>query len=191
MQKEFADLFDSVARLMAASATPPYLDAMARTVDVLDRAFRSGGMLLLFGNGGSSADAQHLAAELVGRFARARRALPAVALTTNQALLTAWSNDRAFEEVFARQVEALGRPGDVAWAISTSGASPNVLRGLGAARTAGLTTIGLTGRGTGEFRALCDIVLSVPHESTARVQEVHIVTYHAICDMLERRLPHA
>jgi len=142
----------------------------------------------VFGNGGSSADAQHLTAEFVGHFAVERRPLPAIALTTNQAILTAWSNDRSFADVFARQVEALGKPGDVALGISTSGTSDNVVNGLQRARACGLKTIALTGAGGGKLGELSDVLLAVPLVSTARVQEVHLVTYHAICGAIEARL---
>jgi D-sedoheptulose 7-phosphate isomerase len=154
-------------------------------------AFAAGHKLLVFGNGGSSADAQHLAAEFVGRFAVERRPLPAIALTTNQALLTAWSNDQSFDDVFARQVEALGAAGDVALGISTSGNSQNVISALRCARARGLRTIGLTGKGGGDMAELCDVLLAVPLTSTARVQEVHVVTYHAICGAIEARLTQA
>lgn len=173
---------------MQAVADGPYPESLARAVDVLHEAFAAGRKLLVFGNGGSSADAQHLSAELVGRFVKERRALPAIALTTNQAVLTAWSNDYSFEDVFARQVEALGTPGDVALGISTSGTSPNVVAALRRARERGLRTIGLTGANAGTMAPLCDVVLSVPLETTARIQEVHLVTYHAMCAALEARL---
>jgi D-sedoheptulose 7-phosphate isomerase len=173
---------------MARVAESPYVDAVRRATDLLLERFQAGGKLLVFGNGGSSADSQHLTAELVGRFAKERRPLPAIALTTNQALLTAWSNDFAFDDVFARQVEALGRPGDVAWGISTSGTSANVVNGLRRAREQGLRTIGLTGESGETLNELCDVLLAVPLTSTARIQEVHLVTYHAICAAVEERL---
>ena len=138
--------------------------------------------------GGSSADAQHLTAELVGRFAFDRKPLPAIALTTNQAILTAWSNDQSFTDVFARQIDALGAPGDVAWGISTSGTSANVVNGLRRARERGLRTIGMTGESGGDLAKLCDVLLAVPLDTTARIQEIHLVTYHSICAALERRL---
>jgi D-sedoheptulose 7-phosphate isomerase len=185
MTRDLAQTFRDVAANMANVADSGYIDSIARAVALLESAFASGGKLLVFGNGGSSADAQHLVAELVGRFAKTRRALPAIALTTNQALLTAWSNDRSFDEVFARQIEALGAAGDVAWAISTSGNSPNVVQALQRARQMGLRTIGLTGAGGGAIAGLCDVLLAVPLTTTARVQEVHLVTYHAICGALE------
>ena len=188
MKPEFAKLFLQVAANMTAVADSPYIASLERAVDVIHDAFASGHKLLVFGNGGSSADAQHLTAEFVGRFVAERRPLPAIALTTNQAILTAWSNDYSFDDVFARQVEALGVAGDVAFGISTSGTSPNVVNALRRARERGLHTIGLTGSGGGKIAELCDVLLEVPLTSTARVQEVHLVTYHAICAELERRL---
>ena len=181
-------VFRGVAANMSRIADAPYVDQIARAVDLLDATFRSGRKLLVFGNGGSAADAQHLAAELVGRFAAYRRPLPAIALTTNEALLTAWSNDRSFDDVFARQVEALGVPGDVAWGISTSGTSTNVVNAMRRARELGLRTIGLTGQSGGALGDLSDVLLAVPLTETARIQEVHLVTYHAICAALEDRV---
>lgn len=182
------EIFRQAAANLNAVADSDYVASIDRVVDLLDATFRSGGKLLVFGNGGSSADAQHLVAELVGRFVTERRALPAIALTTNQAVLTAWSNDYAFEDVFARQVDALGVRGDVAWGISTSGTSANVVNALRRARDRGLKTIGMTGNGGGAMRELSDVLLAVPLTETARIQEVHLVTYHAICAGLERRL---
>ena len=186
MSNSFAALFREVAGNMASIAESAYPAAVSRAADLVTEMFASGGKLLVFGNGGSSADAQHFTAEFVGRFVAERRALPALALTTNQALLTAWSNDYSFDDVFARQIEALGAPGDVAFGISTSGKSANVLRGLERARARGLRTIGLTGAGA--MPPLCDVLLAVPLSTTARVQEVHLVTYHAICAAVETRL---
>jgi D-sedoheptulose 7-phosphate isomerase len=185
---DFRDVFREVSGNMARVADSAYIDAVGRVTDLLHETFTTGRKLLVFGNGGSSADAQHLSAELVGRFARDRGPLPAIALTTNQAILTAWSNDYDFEDVFARQVEALGQPGDLAWGISTSGTSPNVLNGLRRARARGLRTVGLTGERGGAMAELCDVLLAVPLTNTARIQEVHLVTYHAVCAALEERL---
>ena len=182
------DLFREVAGNMGHVADSAYVDSIAAAVDVIDDAFGKGHKLLAFGNGGLSADAQHLTAELVGRFAAERRALPAIALTTNQALLTAWSNDYSFADVFARQVEALGLPGDVALGISTSGRSANVVSAMRRARELGLRTVGLTGEGGGAMTNVADVLLAVPLTETARIQEVHLVTYHAICAALEDRM---
>ena len=147
-----------------------------------------GGKLLIFGNGGSAADAQHLATELVGRFTRERVALPAIALTTDTSILTAVANDYGFDRVFARQIEALGRPGDVAFGISTSGQSPSVLKALDAAGARGLTTVALTGHDGGPIGATAQIHINVPAASTPRVQEVHGTLIHAICELVERTL---
>ncbi len=154
-------------------------------VDALEAAFARGGKALIFGNGGSAADAQHLAAELVGRLRRNRAARPAVALSVDTSVLTAIANDTGYERVFARQIEALGAPGDVAIGISTSGGSPNVVHGLQAARSRGLTTIALTGRDGGHAGALADVHVNVPHDSAARVQEVQRTLLHAMCELIE------
>jgi phosphoheptose isomerase len=180
-----ASLVDSAALHDRARQDPqPVLDAAAAIVD----AFRRGGMLLVFGNGGSAADAQHVSAELVGRFQRERAGLPAIALTTDTSLLTGVANDYAFDRVFVRQIEALGRAGDVALGISTSGGSPNVLAALEAARAKGLKTIALTGKDGGAVGRAAAIHVNVPAQSTARVQEVHRTLLHIICDIVERAL---
>jgi D-sedoheptulose 7-phosphate isomerase len=156
--------------------------AASMIVDTL----RRDGRLLTCGNGGSAADAQHLAADLVGRFLRERRGLAAVALTTDSSVITSIANDYSFERVFARQVEALGRQGDVVLGISTSGRSSNVIAALTTARQRGLRTIALTGRDGGALGTLADIHINVPSESTPRVQEVHRTLLHVICDLVER-----
>jgi D-sedoheptulose 7-phosphate isomerase len=152
------------------------------------QCLREGGKVLAFGNGGSAADAQHLAAELVGRFRRERAAWPALALSTDTSVLTAVGNDLGYENVFRRQVDAHGRPGDVAIGITTSGRSPNVLAALRLARDRGLVTIGLTGNGGGEATALVDHLIDVPHRETARIQEVHAVVVHVLCQVVEDEL---
>jgi D-sedoheptulose 7-phosphate isomerase len=164
------------------------LDPVVRAADAIGASFSEGGKLLVFGNGGSAADSQHMAAELVGRFARERAGLPAVALATDTSFITSLGNDYGFERVFARQIDALGRRGDVAHAISTSGASPNVLHAQEVARTRGLRTIALTGRDGGTIGRAAEIHINVPDASTARVQEVHITLIHAICELLDRSL---
>jgi len=145
----------------------------------------AGGRVLAFGNGGSAADAQHFAAELVGRLARERPALSAIALTTDPAVVTAVANDMGFASVFRRQVEAHGRAGDVALGISTSGRSPNVLEALRAARSRGLVTVGLTGEGGGELAGLVEHLIAVPHPDTQRVQEVHAMVLHVLAQIVE------
>jgi phosphoheptose isomerase len=152
-------------------------------------ALAAGGKVLAFGNCGSAADAQHFTAELVGRLSAARadrRALPAIALTSDGSVMTSVANDFGFEQVFARQIEALGRRGDVALGISTSGRSPNVQRALEVARARGLTTVALTGGDGGPIGRASDIHVNVPDASTARVQEVHRTLLHAICELVER-----
>ncbi len=179
----FGETIGLLEGLRAADQAP-----LVRAVEVIGEALANGQALLVFGNGGSAADAQHFAAEFVGRFARDRRAVPALALTTDTSALTAIANDYGFERVFARQIEAFGAPGDVAVAISTSGTSPNVVEGLKMAAERGMTTVALTGRDGGEVGALADIHLNVPHEVTARVQEAHIVLLHVICELVEAGL---
>jgi D-sedoheptulose 7-phosphate isomerase len=188
MHADVARLLRETADTLRNISDSPYSATVERAVDLLEKAFREGRTLLAFGNGGSSADAQHLCAELVGRFLLDRRPLPAVALTTNQALLTAWSNDCRFDDIFARQVEGLGRPGDIAWGISTSGNSANVVNALRRARELGLRTIGLSGSEGGRMAEYCDVLMAVPLRQTPRIQEVHLVTFHAICGALEERL---
>lgn len=170
------------ARMQALDVTP-----LVRAADLCLTAFGAGGKVLIFGNGGSAAESQHFATELSIRFARTRRALPALALTTDSSALTAAGNDLGFERIFARQVEALGRPGDVAIGISTSGASPNVLMGLRVAREQGLGTIAMTGANPG-LLASCDIVLAVPEPVTARIQEAQLTQLHILCELIERAI---
>ncbi len=149
---------------------------------------RSGGKILICGNGGSAADSQHIAAELVVRFVQNRKGLPAIALTTDTSILTAGSNDLGFEDVFRRQVEALGRKGDLLIAISTSGRSPNVIRAAEQAKAQGLAVLGLTGAAEGAMDRFADLVLHVPSTDTALIQESHIVVGHLICDMVEKEM---
>jgi D-sedoheptulose 7-phosphate isomerase len=161
---------------------------IAAAAAVIADSIRAGGTLLVCGNGGSAADAQHIAAEFVGRFLRERDAWPAIALHTNTSALTAISNDFGFDEVFARQVRAFGRPGDVLLAISTSGESPNVIRAVDVARERGLAVVGLSGRGGGPLSTLCDICLTVPSAETPRIQEGHVLIAHIICGLVEDAL---
>jgi D-sedoheptulose 7-phosphate isomerase len=165
-----------------AGAQLPVLVAAA---DAMSRSLEGGGKVLAFGNGGSASDAQHLVAELVGRFEGERRALGGIALTTDSAVVTAIANDYGYEQVFTRQIEALGHEGDVAFGISTSGRSPNVQAALVAAKARGMTTIALTGRDGGSIGPLADIHINVPEVSTPRVQEVHRTVLHAMCSLVE------
>lgn len=168
------------------------LDALVadvtRAAQRMADCLRQGGKLMFCGNGGSAADAQHLASELTGRFVADRRPLAAMALSTDSSALTSIANDYAFDQVFERQLRGLGRAGDVLIAISTSGNSANVVRAVAAARELRIDTIGLLGRDGGMLRPLCDIALVVPSETTARIQEVHIFLGHTLCAMVEQTL---
>jgi D-sedoheptulose 7-phosphate isomerase len=162
-----------------------YAERVVATAEMLAQVFRHGAKVLIFGNGGSAADAQHLAAEFVNRFQIERPPLAALALTTDTSILTAVGNDYDFQEIFAKQVRALGKPGDLAWGISTSGNSPNVVAGLVAARDLGLKTMALSGREGGPVAAAADMALTVPSADTPRVQEVHITIGHVLCDLVD------
>jgi D-sedoheptulose 7-phosphate isomerase len=159
-----------------------------QVVDACARSLLAGGKILLFGNGGSAAEAQHFAAELVNKFFHVRSAYPAVALTTDGSTLTSIANDSAFEKIFSRQIEALGMPGDVAIGLSTSGASANVLEGLRAAKAKSMVTVALTGKGGAEMAALADHLLDVPSKATPRIQEVHLLVLHVLAEELEARM---
>ncbi len=165
-----------------------FLAAVIAIADRVARTLREGGKLLIAGNGGSAADAQHIAAEFLSRFGFDRHPLPAIALTTDSSVLTAIGNDYGFEQVFERQVRGLGRRGDVFLAISTSGRSANVLAALKAAREIGVATIGFSGARSADMRALCDLFLAAPSEETALIQQIHITASHAICGVVERDL---
>lgn len=174
------------ARLLDAMAADAELcAATARAAEICVAALRAGRKVMLCGNGGSAADAQHWAGELVSRFNYDRPGLAAIALTTDSSILTAIGNDYGYDRVFARQVEALGAAGDVLFALSTSGNSPNVLAALDAARARGIATVGFTGETGGAMAALCDVCIRIPSRSTPRIQEGHEVLGHAICAMIE------
>lgn len=184
MQEIIRQRFEESAR--TAAKTLEHLgDRIAQAAAVIIAAYESGGGVFLFGNGGSAADAQHIACELVGRFLKERRALKAEALSTNTSVLTAVANDCDYEMVFARQLEANARPGDVAIGLSTSGNSPNVVAALARAGRMGLKTIAITGRGGGKCAHAADILLDVPSELTPRVQESTAIIYHVICELVE------
>ncbi len=178
----------SASMLGAMAADEALCAAAQRAASLLADCLRKGGKLLLCGNGGSAADAQHWAGELVSRFNYDRPGLAAIALTTDTSILTAIGNDYGYDRVFARQVEALGRPGDMLFALSTSGRSANVLAALQAAREGGLTCIGFTGQAQGPMDALCDPCIHVPSEHTPRIQEGHEAIGHAICALVEAEL---
>ncbi len=163
-------------------------EAFSRVLDACTNAIKSGNKIMLFGNGGSASDAQHLATELTVRFIENRKPIAAIALTTDTSTLTAAGNDFGFEYIFSRQIEALGQAGDVAIAISTSGKSPNIIKALEMARSKDIVTIGMSGRDGGLMPALCDEMLIVPSDITARIQEMHILLGHMLCGGLERKL---
>jgi D-sedoheptulose 7-phosphate isomerase len=164
------------------------VSTVAKACEVIISALGQGCKLLIFGNGGSAADAQHIAAELVGRFAFDRPALPALALSVNTSCVTAIGNDYGFDQVFSRQIEAIGRPGDVVVGISTSGNSPNVLCGLSAARKMGMHTIGLTGQRGGKLKTAVDYCICVPSNETPRIQECHILIGHIMAELVEQAI---
>jgi D-sedoheptulose 7-phosphate isomerase len=185
LRQRVAESIAASQRLLDAS------DAIAATADAAARiaaSLRAGGKVVFFGNGGSASDAGHLAAELLGRFALERRSLAAACLSDHTAAMTAIGNDYGYDEVFARQVAGLGRPGDVAVGLSTSGSSPNVVRGLEAARELGMVTVALTGAGGGKVAAVVDVCVRVPSEETPRVQELCMLLGHTLCELVEREL---
>jgi D-sedoheptulose 7-phosphate isomerase len=180
-------LNEAAAAHQRTASNASMIVAIAAVADAIVHSLRQGGTVLVFGNGGSAADAQHFAAELVGRYQTERKAWPAIALTTDTSALTAIGNDYGFDRVFARQLEGLGRKGDVAIGISTSGNSPNVLRALEAANDRGVISVALTGKG-GQAAAIARHHIGVAEELTARVQEVHMTVLHVICELIDKEL---
>ncbi len=187
MKKFWTAEFDEHKAVVAETADA-LSDPFSKLVDACEKSVRGGGKILFFGNGGSAADAQHLATELTVRYKTDRAAIAAIALTTDTSALSAIGNDFGFEHLFSRQVEALGRKGDVAIGISTSGTSKNVLRALDQAKKQGLVTVGFTGKSGGNMGPLCDVLLKVPSTTTARIQEMHITLGQMLCGALEIRL---
>lgn len=186
MQKFILDQIKAhQAMLVRMEQLAPVINQIAvRLVETL----KIGNKLLIMGNGGSAADAQHFAGEIVSRFRMERPGLPAIALSTDSSIITAIGNDYGFERIFSRQIEALAAPGDAVIGISTSGNSPNILKGMELAKDAGCSTIGLLGRGGGHIGQLCEIPLIVPSDDTPRIQEGHITAIHIICDLIEQGL---
>jgi D-sedoheptulose 7-phosphate isomerase len=164
------------------------LSRLVSIVEVIKKCLEKGNKILIFGNGGSSSDSQHLAAEFVNRFRIERPPLPAISLAADSAVITSIGNDYDFSEIFSKQIRAIGQPGDLAWGLSTSGKSPNVVKGLETARKNGLITIGFAGKDGGDMARMCDYILNVPSTSTARIQEVHITAGHVICEMVDFKL---
>lgn len=184
-------LYNDSIKVIQKSADSKIIVSIDGIAGILVECFKDGGKALVFGNGGSAADAQHICGELVGRFSMERAPLSAIALTTDTSILTAWGNDYDFDTIFCRQVEAHGRSGDVAWGISTSGNSRNVMLALERARSMGLKTIGLFGNNGGQCLKHCDCAVVVDERCTSRIQEVHVIAYHIICALVEERMfPH-
>jgi D-sedoheptulose 7-phosphate isomerase len=179
---------DCVSLLQRLLDSPEYLQAVVSAAEAMTRCLGSGNKILFFGNGGSAADAQHLAAELSGRFLMERPSLSGWALTTNSSAMTAIGNDYSFDEVFTRQIQGIGSPGDIAFAISTSGNSPNVLKAALVAHQKGLVSVGLTGNNGGKLCDLVDHCICVPSNQTPRIQEVHILTGHILCELIDEEL---
>ncbi|NIP29648.1 MAG: SIS domain-containing protein [Candidatus Dadabacteria bacterium] len=160
-------------------------DSIEQAANIIHSCLNSGGKVLIFGNGGSAADAQHIASELVGRFIADRRALPAVALTTDTSVITSISNDSSFDRIFSRQIEALGNKNDVAFGITTSGRSKNVINGMETAQKLGLKTVSMTGTYSKKLEESSDCIIKVPSKSTPRIQEVHITVGHILCEIID------
>ena len=189
MHDGISNAFRESSRLLAQMAdTPDLLRAIETVSGACVRALGAGHKLLFMGNGGSAADAQHLASEIVNRFAYDRPGLPAFALSVDSSVLTSIGNDYGYDQVFARQVEAVGRPGDVLFGISTSGDSPNILRALEIARPLGVVTVGMTGNRRGRITAAVDYCIEVPANATPRIQEGHIVIGHILCSLIEQAM---
>ena len=178
------------AALLSALPTDQ-IERIAQAAELLTEAIRAGHKIIWFGNGGSATQGQHMAAEFVGRFRQERRSLPSISLTENMASVTAIGNDYAFDQIFSRQLEGLAQPGDVAVGLSTSGNSPNVVKGLQTAKALGIRTVGLTGGTGGQMAALCDVCCCVPSTVTARIQEVHLAIGHILCGLVEDGLTDA
>lgn len=185
MERYFKESIELLERVLRERTM---VGALRETVETVKDCLRSGNKLLIAGNGGSAADAQHFACELVGKFLKERKPFAALALTVDTSVLTSWSNDVSFETVFSRQVEAFGKEGDVFIAISTSGNSRNLVEALKKAKELGLRSVGLLGNGGGAMKELCDIAVIVPDDVTPRIQQVHEIVFHAICEEVEREL---
>jgi D-sedoheptulose 7-phosphate isomerase len=184
MEDFISDIFEEM-REVQARFTAESMPVLVEISTEIVRCFERGGKVLIFGNGGSAADSQHIAAEFTNRFKMERPPLPAIALTTDTSALTAIGNDYSFVEVFDKQLKALGNENDIAWGISTSGSSPNVVQALRTAGKQGMTTIGFTGKDGGLMRGLCDHLLISPSECTPRIQEIHIAAAHIICELVD------
>ncbi|MDO8578789.1 MAG: D-sedoheptulose 7-phosphate isomerase [Dehalococcoidales bacterium] len=186
-QQEIADRLEEHARVQHEIARTK-LGEIEKAADLIIAAIKNGGKVIIFGNGGSAADAQHIAGELVGKFKMERQALPAIALNTNTSIVTALANDYGYETVFRRQIEALGNKKDIVIGISTSGNSPSVIEAIKAAKKLGAKTIGLTGGSGGQLAKAADFTIIVPSDNTPRIQEAHITIGHIVCELVEKAL---
>lgn len=175
------------SHLQCAQEMPKLIETIKKAANLAIETLKNGNKILICGNGGSAADAQHIAAELTGRYKTERKGLPAIALTTDSSALTAIGNDYGFDFVFSRQVEALANTGDLLWGISTSGNSTNVINALKCAKESGCATLGFSGRDGGEMKSLCDILLISPSFDTPRIREMHILMAHILCDLIEKK----
>lgn len=188
MYQRFEEVFEQQRNNIEHVRESGYLENITNVTEIITKALKRGNKILIAGNGGSAADSQHFAAELVGRFLKERSGIPAIALTTDTSVLTCIGNDYGYERVFSRQVEALGKPGDVFFGISTSGNSENVVQAVQRAKEMGIVTVGLLGRDGGRLKKLCDYELTVPLNETPRIQEFHIMTIHMICEIIEESM---
>lgn len=186
MKKKIRAIIDKSIAVKEKLSQDDLVASIEKLVELAVSSLKSGGKIILFGNGGSAADAQHIAAELVGRFTRERKALAAIALSCNSSNLTSIGNDYGFEQIFTRQIEALGQRQDLAIAISTSGTSPNVLAGISCAKKMGMKTACLSGEKSNKLTKMADLAVCVPSSETARIQEAHITIGHIICELVEK-----
>lgn len=187
MKEWITEIIES-KKLLLERLLGEYLDDVEKTGDMLSSVLKGGGKILLAGNGGSAADAQHFAGEIVGRFTMERKSLPALSLCTDSSVMTCIANDYGYDEVFARQLNGLGKAGDAFIAISTSGNSENLIKALNIAKEKEIKTVGLLGRDGGKIKNLCDFPLVVPSELTPRIQETHTLTVHILCEMIEKEI---
>ena len=188
MENWISQIIEDKIELLKSDEIENYLEELEKAGDVLVDALRHGKKILIAGNGGSAADAQHFAAEIVGRFLKERESLPAISLCTDPSVVTAIANDYGYDEVFARQVDGLGNEGDVFIGISTSGNSENISKAINKAKAKGIFTIGVLGKSGGTIRNECDLALVVPSDSTPRIQEIHTLSVHLLCENIERNL---
>jgi len=183
--EDISDFFETSSQVISESGKKN-ADLLARAAQEMISCFENGHKILIFGNGGSASQAQHFSAEIVNKFKTYRKALPAIALTTDTAILTSISNDLDYDSIFSRQVEALGKKGDIAWGLSTSGSSPNVVKAFDSAKKEGLITLSFTGEEGSVLGSVSDICLTVPSKNTPNIQEVHLCAGHVICDIIEK-----